>query len=103
MQIETQQAAIASRALQAGMLSRALRMYAKTGMIPTRGYTATKMLAAASALTGVKFKRGQYERAAQACDLAQETNEQILAIVRENPDIDAEGIAKKLQLAAKTN
>lgn len=103
MQIETQQGAIAMRALQAGMIARALRTYQKSGLLPTRGYTPTKMLAAASDLTGIKFKRGEYERAAQACLLAQETNEQILAIVRETPGIDAEGIAKKLQLAAKTN
>lgn len=92
-----------TRALQAGMLARALRTYEKCGMVPTRLYTPSKMLAAASELTGVTFKRGQYEKAAQALDLARETYEQIVVIVRDNPDIDAAGVAEKLQLAAKTN
>lgn len=101
MQIDIGNAQI--HAIQAGMLSRALRGYEKHGMIPTRGFTPTKMLQAASTLTGLSFKRGQYEKAAQACELARDTYEEILAIVRDNPGISAEGVQEKLQLAAKTN
>ena len=101
MQIDVQNAPML--ALQSGMIARALRGYEKFGMLPTRGYTPTKMLAAATALTGLTFKRGQYEKAAQACELARDTYEQILVIVRDNPGITPEGVQEKLQLAAKSN
>jgi len=48
------------------VLASGLRMYAKCGMIPNRGYTPTKMLRAAETYTGKKFKRGQYLEAADA-------------------------------------
>lgn len=43
---------------RARMLASSLRLYAKTGMIPTRGVTITKMLALASHYTGKPYKRG---------------------------------------------
>ena len=46
------------------MLASSLGIYEKTGMIPTRGFTATKMLKAASGLTGNTYKRGEYVLAA---------------------------------------
>ncbi len=49
---------------QAMTLKSALSLYAKCGMIPTRGYTITKMLAAASQITGKKYKRGEATKAA---------------------------------------
>ena len=48
------------------VLASGLRLYAKTGMQPNRAYTPTKMLKAAETYTGQKFKRGEYEKAAQA-------------------------------------
>lgn len=99
------------RAVQARAVSRALRLYARTGMKTNRAYTPTAMLATARALTGVDIRRGQYERAAQALDCFAENTMRIVAIVRENPGIDAQGIqnalaaedraAEDLQLAAK--
>ncbi len=99
------------RAVQAKTIARALRMYAKTGMRMNSAYTPRAMFAAATNITGLNFKRGDYERAAQACELAAEAIMQIAAIVRENPDIDAAGVeallvandrkAEDLQLAAK--
>lgn len=48
------------------VLASGLALYAKTGMIPNRAYTPTKMLARASEYTGVRYKRGQYLEAADA-------------------------------------
>lgn len=45
-------------------LRSALSLFAKTGMVPTRGVTATSMLAMASEYTGKKYKRGQHQQAA---------------------------------------
>lgn len=51
---------------RAKTLASALRLYAKTGMKVNRAYTPTNMLATASSITGKKFKRGQFEQAAEA-------------------------------------
>lgn len=48
------------------VLASGLALYAKTGMIPNRAYTPTKMLSRASEYTGVRYKRGQYQEAADA-------------------------------------
>lgn len=61
---------------QALTLARGLRLYAKTGMKPNRAYTPTRMLQTAEAITGLKFKRGEYEKAAQALTLFAETTVQ---------------------------
>ena len=45
-------------------LASGLRLYAKTGMRPSRTYTPTNMLLAASRYTRKQYKRGQYEKAA---------------------------------------
>ena len=50
------------------VIKSALRFYAKTGMRVNRAYTPTAMLRVAQEITGMKFKRGQYEEAAQALD-----------------------------------
>ena len=46
-------------------LMSALSMYAKTGMIPTRGVTAMVMLRIAKEYTGKTYKRGQHAQAAE--------------------------------------
>ncbi len=51
---------------QALAIQHALRLYAKTGLQANRAYTPTRMLAAATAITGQPFKRGQYQAAADA-------------------------------------
>lgn len=43
---------------QAVTLKGALKLYAKCGMIPTRGMTITKMLKLASSITDKTYKRG---------------------------------------------
>ncbi len=50
---------------QAITLKGALKLYAACGMIPTRGYTITKMLAAAKQITGKPYKRGEAAKAAE--------------------------------------
>lgn len=50
------------------MLKSGLRLYAKTGIKPSRSWTPTAMLAKASELAGRKFKRGQYAEAAEAME-----------------------------------
>lgn len=44
-------------------LKGALKLYAKTGMLPTRGMTITRMLALATSITGKPYKRGQAQKA----------------------------------------
>ena len=51
---------------RAKAIASGLRLYAKTGMRPNRAYTPTAMLKAATEITGITFKRGQHEQAAQA-------------------------------------
>lgn len=51
-------------AYRAMVISGALRMYARTGMKVNRAYTPSAMLAAATSMTGVKYKRGEYLKAA---------------------------------------
>ena len=51
---------------RACVIKSALQLYAKTGMKANRAYTPTAMLAAASDITGLKFRRGQYQQAADA-------------------------------------
>ena len=54
---------------QAIVIKNAIAFYARTGMKVNRAYTPKNMLATAAAITGKKFKRGQYE---QACAALQE-------------------------------
>lgn len=49
---------------RAKLLAESLRMYARCGLIPTRGVTPTRMLAMATEYTGKTYKRGQYVQAA---------------------------------------
>lgn len=49
----------------ATVLASALRLYAKTGMRANRAYSPTVMLQAATRLTGQKYRRGQYNKAAE--------------------------------------
>ena len=48
----------------AAALAMGLRLYAKTGMKPTRYYTPTNMLKMATQFTKKPYKRGQFEQAA---------------------------------------
>lgn len=43
------------------VLKQAISLYAKSGMVATRGLTPTKMLALATGITGKPYKRGQYD------------------------------------------
>jgi hypothetical protein len=47
------------------VLASSLSLYAKTGMIPTRGVTGTVMLKIAAEYTGKTYKRGQHALAAE--------------------------------------
>jgi len=49
-------------------IKNALLFYAKTGRKVNTAYTPTNMLAAASQITGVTYKRGQYLEAARDID-----------------------------------
>lgn len=54
----------ATRLVQAATLASALRLYANTGIIPTRGVNITRMLTLASQYTGKTYKRGSARTAA---------------------------------------
>ena len=49
-------------------LKSALKMYAATGIKPNRAWTPTAMLRKAEAITGKRFKRGQYAEAIAALE-----------------------------------
>lgn len=49
---------------RAATLRSALKLYAACGMIPTRGFTITKMLKLATQYTGKPYKRGDAAKAA---------------------------------------
>jgi len=51
---------------RATVIASALKLYANTGMKANRAYTPSNMLAAATEITGIKFKRGEYLKAAEA-------------------------------------
>lgn len=53
----------ATRLMRARMLKSFIDLHKKTGMIPTRGVTITKMFAMAKEYTGQKYKRGEHDRA----------------------------------------
>ena len=54
----------ATNYVRAELLASSLRLYAKCGMRPTRMVGPTQMLQMATSYTGKKYKRGQYEQAA---------------------------------------
>lgn len=54
----------ATNYFRAEMLANCLRLYAKSGIQPTRSVGPTQMLRMATGYTGIKYKRGQYESAA---------------------------------------
>ena len=49
---------------RARVLASSLRLYARTGIRPTRGVGPARMLQLASAITHKKYKRGEHMRAA---------------------------------------
>lgn len=49
-------------------LKHGLLLYHRTGMKPNRAWTPTAMLRKASEITGKRYKRGDYERAARDID-----------------------------------
>lgn len=53
----------ATNLFRAMTLASSLGLYAKCGIIPTRGVTISKMLAMASQYTGKKYKRGDAAKA----------------------------------------
>ena len=66
---------------RARVIASGLRLYAATGMRPSRAYTPTAMLKAASAISGEAYKRGQYLKA--AADLTRIADEdQPVAVAR---------------------
>ena len=52
---------------RAFMLASHLKLYAKSGIIPTRGVGITKMLALAGHFTGKAYKRGEALKASEDC------------------------------------
>jgi hypothetical protein len=59
----------ATKLFQAITLRSSLSLYAKCGMIPTRGVTITRMLALTKTFTGKTYKRGREGAAAAAADM----------------------------------
>lgn len=74
----------ATNLYRAIVLRSSIKLYAATGMIPTRGVTITKMLAMAGQYTGKKYKRGQYAEAQADLNVWIETMKSALPITRED-------------------
>ena len=55
--------------LRCAMLKRFIALHAKTGIIPTRGVTITKMFTMTTEYTGKKYKRGEHDKAVRDLDL----------------------------------
>lgn len=53
----------ATRLMRVKMLRSFIDLHKKTGMIPTRGVTITKMFKMAEEYTGQRYKRGEHDRA----------------------------------------
>ena len=53
----------ATELFRAKAIKAAISLHGKTGMIPTRGVTITKLFAMAQGYTGKKYKRGEHDRA----------------------------------------
>lgn len=73
----------ATNLFRAMTLASSLGLYAKCGMIPTRGVTITKMLGMATEYTGKKYKRGEALRAQEDVRLWCEAMKAALPIVKE--------------------
>jgi hypothetical protein len=58
---------------RATAIASGLRLYAKTGMKPNRAWSPTAMLAAATGITGKKYKRGEHQKAADDIKLWADT------------------------------
>lgn len=69
------------------VIASGLRLYAKTGMLPNRAYTPTKMMAAAERYLGQTFKKRDYLGAAEALSQrVQEEKARIAAAQEEKPN-----------------
>lgn len=53
----------ATQLFRAKATKMAISLHQKTGMIPTRGVTITKLFTIAGQYTGKKYKRGEHEKA----------------------------------------
>jgi hypothetical protein len=54
----------ATQLFRVRMIKSAIELHKKTGLIPTRGVTITKLFKAAGQYTGQTYKRGEHDRAA---------------------------------------
>lgn len=73
----------ATHLFRAKMLRSAIKLHHKTGMIPIRGVTITKMFAIAKQYTGQNYKRGEHERAISDLTVWIETMLSALPIIKE--------------------
>lgn len=65
---------------RARIVASGLRLYARTGLQPSRSFTPTAMLAAAKTITGKGYARGAYLRAADDLDLWASTMQSALSV-----------------------
>ena len=68
----------ATQLMRVRMLKGFIDLHKKTGLIPTRGVTITKMFRMAQQYTGQKYKRGEHDRA--CADLSVWINNMALAL-----------------------
>lgn len=74
----------ATALFRAMTLKGALGLYAKHGIIPTRGVTITRMLAIATEYTGKKYRRGEAAKAAADVEVWCNTMRAALPIILED-------------------
>lgn len=74
----------ATNLVRAMTIKHALKFYAATGMLVTRGATPTRLLQMASEYTGKKYKRGEHRKAAEDVAVWVETMRAALPVIKEN-------------------
>lgn len=85
---------------RAKVLMTSLSLYAKTGMIPTRGVTAMVMLKMAQEYTGKTYKRGQHAQAAEDVKVWVNTMQTALPItIKSNKTVKRSELASLLMVA----
>ena len=72
----------ATQLFRAKATKMAISLHEKTGMIPTRGVTITKLFAIAGQYTGKKYKRGEHARAVADLTIWINTMASALPVVR---------------------
>jgi len=77
----------ATRLYAAAQLQGFLKLFAKTGIVPTRGINGTRLLALATGYTGKGYKRGQHMQAYEDMCLWVDTMKAALPVLKDGQQV----------------